>query len=226
MEQKVDMLIEPARVFLQQVANLLPRLGLGVVVLILGWLLARAARFTVNKGLRAINFNVVTERAGLDGFLKQGGVKTDTVGILGLLVYWLVILAALFVAASGLDLTHVTDLLERVILFLPKAILAVLILAFGGYFARFVGLSVTTYCKNVGIRDGELLGRLAQYAILGFIVLITLDHMGVGGDIIRLTFLIVLGGVVLALALAFGIGGQKWAAALLERWWPRNPESK
>jgi hypothetical protein len=226
MEQKVDMLIEPARVFLQQVANLLPRLGLGVIVLIAGWLLARAARFTVNKGLRAINFNVVTERAGLDGFLKQGGVETDTVGILGLLVYWLVILAALFVAASGLELTHVTDLVGRIMLFLPKAIIGVLILAFGGYFARFVGLGVTTYCKNVGIRDGELLGRLAQYAVLGFIVLITLDHLGVGGDIIRLTFLIILAGVVLALALAFGIGGQKWAAALLERWWPRHPENK
>ena len=226
MERQVDMLIEPARVFLQQVANLLPRLGVGVIVLIAGCLLARFARFAVNKGLRAINFNVLTERAGLDGFLKQGGVEVDTVAILALLVYWLVILAALFIAASGLDLTQVTDLLGRVMLFLPKVIISVLILAFGSYFARFVGLSVRTYCKNEGIRDGDLLGRLAQYAVLGFIVLITLDHLGVGGDIIRLTFLIVLGGVVLALALAFGIGGQKWAAALLARWWPRHPENK
>jgi len=95
MEQQVDMLIEPARLFLRQVANLLPRLGVGVVVLIAGWLLARFARFAVTRGLRAINFNVLAERAGLDGFLKQGGVEVDTVGILGLLVYWLVLLAAL-----------------------------------------------------------------------------------------------------------------------------------
>jgi len=226
MEQQVDMLIEPARVFMRQVASLLPGLGIGVIVVIAGWLLARFARFTVNRGLRAINFNVLTERAGLDGFLKQGGVAVDTVAILGLLVYWLVILAALFIAASGLGLANATDLIARVMLLVPKVIVAVLILAFGGYFARFVGGSVATYCKNVGIRDGELLGRLAQYMMLAFIVLISLDHLNVGGDIIRQTFLIVLAGVVLALALAFGIGGQRWAAELLDRWWPRHPEDK
>jgi hypothetical protein len=226
MEQQVDMLIEPARVFLQQTAQLLPRLGLGAVVLIVGWLLARVARFAVSKGLRAINFNIVTERAGIDGFLRQGGVGFDTAGILGLLVFWLVILSALFIAASGLELTQVTNLLGRLMLFVPKIIIAVLILAFGGYFARFVGISVMTYCKNARVRDGELLGRLAQYTVLGFIVLISLDLLGVGGEIIRQTFLIVLAGVVLALALAFGIGGQKWAAELLERWWPRHREEK
>jgi hypothetical protein len=226
MERQVDMLIEPARVFLQQVANLLPQVGVGVVVLIAGWLLARFARFAVSKGLRAINFNVLTERAGLDSFLRQGGVEVDTVGILGLLVYWLVILAAFFIAASGLGLANVTDLLARIMLFVPKVIVAVLILAFGGYFARFIGASVTSYCRSVGVRDGELLGRLAQYTVLAFIVLISLDHLNVGGDIIRHTFLIVLGGVVLALALAFGIGGQRWAAEILERWWPRHREDE
>ena len=224
--EQVDMLIEPARVFLQQVAHLIPRLGVSVVVLIAGWLLARFARFAVSRGLRAINFNVLTERAGLDSFLRQGGVEVDTVGILSLLVFWLVILAAFFIAASGLGLANVTDLLARVMLFVPKVIVAVLILAFGGYFARFIGASVTTYCKNAGVRDGELLGRLAQYTVLAFIVLISLDHLNVGGDIIRHTFLIVLAGVVLALALAFGIGGQRWAAEILERWWPRRRDDK
>ncbi len=224
--EQVDMLIEPARVFLQQVAQLIPRLGVSVVVLIAGWLLARFARFAVTRGLRAINFNVLTERAGLDSFLRQGGVEVDTVGILSLLVFWLVILAAFFIAASGLGLANVTDLLARVMLFVPKVIVAVLILAFGGYFARFIGASVTTYCKNAGVRDGELLGRLAQYTVLAFIVLISLDHLNVGGDIIRHTFLIVLAGVVLALALAFGIGGQRWAAEILERWWPRRRDDK
>lgn len=226
MEQQVDMLIEPARLFLRQVAQLLPRLGVGVVVLIAGWLLARFARFAVTRGLRAINFNVLAERAGLDGFLKQGGVEVDTVGILGLLVYWLVLLAALFIAASGLGLVNVTDLIARIMLFVPKVMVTVLILAFGAYFARFIGASIISYCKNAGVRDGELLGRLAQYIVLAFVVLISLDHLGVGGDIIRQTFLIVLGGVVLALALAFGIGGQRWAAELLERWWPRRPDDK
>jgi hypothetical protein len=74
----------------------------------------------------------------------------------------------------------------------------------------------------VHLQDADILGRLAQYAILAFVVLIALDQVNVGGDIVRQTFLIVLAGVVLALALAFGIGGKDWAAEMLERWWPRR----
>lgn len=218
----VDIYLEPVRAFLVQVGAFLPRLALALGVLLAGWLAAKFARFAVEKGLRAINFNVLTERAGMDGFLKQGGIEHDTTDIFGLLVYWLVIFAALVIACNGLGLTYVTDLLGQVVLFVPKVIIALVILAFGSYFAAFIGGTVVTYCRNVGMQDADLLGKLAQYAIVGFVVLIALDQINVGGDIIRQSFLIILGGVVLALALAFGIGGQHWAAGLLERWWPRR----
>ena len=217
-----DMMLEPIRATLTQVGVFLPKLAVAVVVLILGWLLARLARFTVDRGLRAINFNVLTERAGIDGFLKQGGIQSDTTDIFAMLVYWLVVFVALVIACNGLGLTYITDLLGQVVLFVPKVIVALVILAFGAYFAAFVGSTVITYCRNVGLKDGELLGRIAQYAIIAFVVLIALDQMSVGGDIVRHSFLILLGGVVLGLALAFGIGGQKAAAELLQRWWPRG----
>lgn len=220
----VDVFLEPVRVLLVQISQFLPKLALAVVVLIAGWMLAKLARFTVLKALRAINFNVLTGRAGIDGFLEQGGVGTDTTGIFGVLIYWLVILAALVIAFNGLGLTYITELLGAVVMFVPKVIVALLILAFGAYFAVFIGTTVTAYCRNVGIHDGDLLARLARYAIIGFVMLIALEQVNVGGDIVRMSFLIILGGVVLALALAFGIGGQRWAAKLLERWWPRAEE--
>ncbi len=219
---KLDMLLEPLRAFLAQIGGFLPRLLLAVVVLVAGWLLAKGARFTLAKGLRAINFNVLTERAGLDGFLRQGGIRSDTTGIFGALVYWLVILAALIIAFNGLGLTYITDLLRQVVLFVPKVVVALLILAFGAYFARFIGTTVMTYCRNVGIQDAALLAKLAEYAIVAFVVLIALDQVNVGGDIVRQSFLIILAGIVFALALAFGLGGQRWAADLLERWWPKR----
>ena len=219
---KVDMLLEPVRVFLVQVGQFLPKLALAVVVLIAGWMLAKLARFTVIRALRAINFNVLTERAGMDGFLRQGGVQSDTTEIFGVLIYWLVVLAALIIAFNSLGLTYITELLRQVVLFVPKVIVALLILAFGAYFARFVGGTVMTYCKNVGIQDGELLGTLAQYAIMTFVVLIALEQVDVGGEIVRVSFLILLGGTVFALALAFGLGGQAKVARLLEHWWPSD----
>ena len=220
--ESVDMFLEPVRVFLTQVGAFLPRLTLALVVLVAGWLLAKGAKFTVVRGLRAINFNVLTERAGMDEFLRQGGMRSDTTDIFGQLVYWLVIFAVLVIAFNSLGLTYITDLLGQVVLFVPKVIVALVILAFGAYFAAFIGGTVITYCRNVGIQDAELLGRLAQYAIIVFVVLIALDQVSVGGAIIRQSFLIILGGIVLALALAFGIGGRDWAAELLERWWPRH----
>ena len=214
--------LEPVRAILFQIGAFLPRLLIAVVVVIGGWLLAKVARFAVVKALRAINFNVLTERSGLDGFLRQGGMRVDTTGVFGVLVYWLVILAALLIAFNGLGLTYITDLLGRVVWFVPNVFVALLVLAFGSYFARFIGGAVMAYCRNVGIQDGDLLGRLAQYATLAFVVLIALEHMQIGGDIVRYSFLSLLAGTVFALSLAFGLGGQAWAAEMLERWWPRG----
>lgn len=222
MEKEVDIVLEPVRAFIMQLGEFLPKLLLAIVILIAGWLLAKLFRFALVKGLRAVNFHVLTERGGIERFLQQGGIKTDVSGILGALGYWLVILAALMVAFNSLGLAHVTELLGRVVMFIPRVIVAILILAFGAYFARFVAAAVTAYCKNVGIQDAELLGHIALWAIMVFVTVIAVDQVGIGGDIIRQTFLIVLSGVVLALALAFGIGGQKWAADILARWWPRK----
>jgi hypothetical protein len=219
---RFEVLLEPVRVFLRQVGDFLPRLALAVLVLFVGWIVAKMVRFAISRGLRAVNFNVLTERAGIDGFLRDGGVVADTTEILALLFYWLVILAALVIGFNLLGQTYITDLLGRVVLFVPRVMVAVLILAFGAYFARAVGGAVTTYCRNVRLQDADLLGRIAQYAILAFVVLIALDQVNVGGDIVRQSFLILLAGVVLALALAFGIGGKDWAAEMLERWWPRR----
>jgi flagellar biosynthesis protein FliQ len=218
----IDLMLEPLRRFLVQVGEFLPRLALALVVILVGWLLARVARYAIVKGLRAINFHVVTQRAGLDGFLRDGGIHSDTTDIIALIVYWLVILGALVVGFNTLGLIYVTDLLGRVILFVPKVLVALLVLAFGAYFARFIANAITAYCKNVHIQDAELLGRLAQYAILTFVILIALDQVNIGGDIVRQSFLIILAGLVFALALAFGLGGKEWAAELLDRWWPRR----
>lgn len=217
-----DVMLEPARVFLTQVADFLPRLGLALIVLIAGWLLGKMIRFAIARGLRAVNFHVVTDRAGVDGFLRDGGIRMDATDILAMLVYWIVILAALLIGFNLLGLTYITDLILRVLLFVPKVLVAALILSFGAYFARFVGQSICAYLRNIHMQDAELLGNLARYAILTFVVLIALDQVNVGGDIVRQTFLIVLAGVVFALALAFGLGGRDWAAELLERWWPRR----
>jgi hypothetical protein len=223
--QSIDMLLETTREFLHQLAALLPRLTLALAVVVVGWLAAKAVRFAVERALRAINFHVLTERAGTDNFLQQGGLRGDTTTLFGLFAYWLVMLAALIIAFNGLGVTYITDLLQRLVLFSPKILVAMLVIIFGSYFARFVGSAVYTYCVTAKVADADVLSRLARYLIMTFVVMIALSQIEVGGDIVQKTFLVILAGLMLALALAFGLGGKNWAAALLERWWPQHRSS-
>lgn len=220
--QSVDVMFEPIRLFLAQVGVWVPKLLLALVVLLVGWLIAKAVRFAVVKALRGVNFHVVTTRAGLDAFLAQGGVGSGMTGVFGALAWWLVMLGAFVVASNTLDLGYVSDLLNRVILFVPRLVVALAIVVIGAYFARFVGNAVVGQCASAGLPDAEALGRLARTAVLVFAVLIALDQVQIGGDIVRQTFLVVLAGVVLALALAFGLGARERAAQLLDRWWPAH----
>ena len=76
------------------------------------------------------------------------------------------------------------------------------------------------------MQDADALGKLAQYGIMTFVVLIALDQVNVGGEIVRQSFLIILAGVVFAFALAFGLGGKDAAAELIDRWWPREKDKE
>jgi hypothetical protein len=214
--------MEPLRELARQLGFFLPRILLALLVLVAGWLLAKVVRLAVVKALRAINFHVLTERAGVDNFLQQGGTERDTSDFVGLIAYWLVILAALVVAFNTLALTQVTDLLMIVVLFLPRLLVALLVVVFGAYFGRFVGNAVRTHLRGSGIADADLIGRVVQWVVLAFVVLLAIDHLDIGGGLIQQTFLILLTGIVLALALAFGLGGRDRAARLLERWFPRD----
>lgn len=224
--QSIDMLVDATREFLHQTAIFLPKLLLALVVVLLGWLIAKAVRFAVARALRAMNFGVLTERAGTDEFLRQAGMRGDTCSLFGLVAFWIVVLASLMIAFNFLELTYITDLVQRAELFTPKLLIAMLILIFGSYCARFVGQAVQNFCMQAQIPDADMLARIARYVIMTLVVMIALSHVEIGGDIVQRTFLIILAGLMLAFALAFGLGGKDWAASLLQRWWPHDQKPK
>lgn len=215
--EQVNVVVDAVRTFLVQLSGFLPKLLAAMVILIAGWMIAKMFNFIVVRGLKAINFNVITEAAGMDKFLRQGGIKKTTIDILGILIYWLVILGTLLVTFNTLGLGVVSELFRSIVQFVPNVIVAILILAIGLYFARFVDNVVVAYSRNIGAEDAELVGRVARYAIMVFVFVISLKQVQVGGDILDKTFLILIAGIVTALAISFGLGGQKWAATQLEK---------
>ena len=217
MDQQVNVIMDTVRTFMMELGQLLPKLLGAIVILVVGWLIAKTVYFIVSRGLKAISFDVLTEKAGLDGFLKQGGIKTNTVEVISILVYWLIILLTLLIAFNSLGLTVVSELFSRVTQFIPNVIVSVLILAIGLYFARFVSDVLTAYSRNIGLEDAALIARMARYAISIFVIIIALGQINIADRILYPAFLILLGGFVLAMALAFGLGGQKWAGDQLEK---------
>jgi hypothetical protein len=116
-----------------------------------------------------------------------------------------------------LGLTALSTLFHRVAEFVPNVIVAMLTLTIGLYFARFVADAVTAYTRNVGMANADLVGRLTRYAIVAFVVVLAIGQFNIPDRVLEPAFLIMFGGAVLALALAFGFGGQKWAADKLDK---------
>ena len=217
MEQQLDIVMTSLRSFLFDLGAFLPMLIGAVAILIVGWLVAKLLQFVVVRGLKGVQFHALTESAGVDDFLKKGGVRQSTVDVLGVMVYWLTILMTLLTTFNMLGLTALSTLFHRVAEFVPNVVVAMLTLTIGLYFARFVANAVTAYTRNVGMVDADLIGRLLRWSIAAFVVMLAIGQFNIPERVLESGLLILFGGVVLALALAFGFGGQKWAADKLDK---------
>jgi hypothetical protein len=194
-----------------------PRL-LGAFALLLGgWLLAKLLRRVSVRLMKALRLDVAAEKAGVEDFLVQGGVRYTAVTLLGHFVYWLVIFAAVLTALNVLGLRAADDLLRRIVLYIPNVVIAVLVLLFGGLLSKFARGASFAYLNNIGIEGAAFLSLVMQWAILIFAALVALEQLGIAGQILVSAFQIAFGAFCLALALAFGFGGRRWAERVLSK---------
>jgi hypothetical protein len=218
MNEITDVFVNSYYTFIQQIAGFLPSLIGALLILIIGWIIAKIFRAIIVKFLKLIRFNVVTEKAKVDQFLADGGVKKSTIEIIGSLFYWLIMLIVILTAFNSLGLSAASTLFNQVFLFIPNIIVAVLVLILGLFMANFVSQALVTYLKNVEIDNAESIGKLTNYAIIVFVGSISLTQLNVGQELISNAFLIVFGALCLAMALAFGIGGKEWAAGIINKY--------
>jgi len=215
--EQLDIMLESLRQFWNQVAEVLPRLIAALILLSLGWMLAKLIRRASKRILNLLRINEISERSGIEDFLLRGDVKLTMVGILSNLAYWIVMLTVVLAVMNSLGLDAAADLFNKVILYLPNVVVAVLVLIFGAQFARLIqGLSFT-YLTNIGIGAARLMSLITQYALLFFVVSVALEQLEIGGQVLVSAFQIAFGALCLALALAFGLGGRDWASGIINR---------
>ena len=158
------------------------------------------------------------ERGGIKQFFDRAQTNQTPHSILGLLVFWFVFIIAITMAADALGIPQVSAVLGQLIAYIPSIIAAILILILAALLANFLAGIVR------GATGSEMLSSIARYAIIVYAVFAALTQLGIAVQLTANTFLIVLGAVALAAALAFGIGGREVAGDILEKAYGRIDE--
>lgn len=218
MTAEIERLIAALQRAGEQILAFAPRFVLAFVILIAGWLLARGVEQIARRLLRRARVDEAAERAGVEGFLLQGGVQFTTATLLAKSLYWLLILLVLLAVLSTLGLSSASRLVERLVVLVPNLAAIFIVVVIGGLLGQFAEAVAFSYLSNVGIPGARGISLLARYAILVVVVALGLEELAVGGQILLSAFQIAFGGICLGLAIAFGLGGRRWAARVLDSW--------
>lgn len=208
-------LLEPARTVLAQIGQFLVNILLVIIILIIGWVIAKVIKTVITKGLRAIKLDELSDRIELETLLEKGGIGYSLSELIGLICYWLAILVTFMVAINAVGLTIAADLLNKIVLYIPNVVAAVFILILGMFAATILKNLVVTAANNAGLSQGKLLGKAAEIIVIAFAIFVGLEQLKIGIQITQLTISIVLGSVGFGLALAFGLGCKDLAGKFM-----------
>lgn len=215
MKEQLNLFIESFQQFLNEIAAALPRILGAILILIVGWIIAKLIKRLFVRLLKIVKFNYLTEKSGIDKFLKDGGVKTDAITVLGTLLYWIIMLVVIMATLNSLNLTGASSLLHEIMLYVPNIIVAIAILIIGIYLSRLVSEVIKTSLKSMQDKTANLISQISFIAIIILTIFLTLGQLKIAPNIVASAFQIIFGAICLALALAFGLGGKDKAAEIL-----------
>ena len=184
----------------------LPRLAGAVVLLVVGVLVARLAGLLARRALLALGADRLAERFGIHDVLARLGLERSLSRVIGILVRLALTVVVVFAAASALGLGALSASLNQVLLFLPKLVVAVVLVLAGVIIGQFAGNRVDRLADQMAL--GGPLGRLTQAAIVAIFVLTALAQLGISTEILTAILGIVIVALALAVALAFGLGSR------------------
>lgn len=211
-----SLIAEPIRQMLSRILAYLPILLGALLILIIGWLIAKAIRRLIDWLLTTVRFDALADKAGISAVLRKGDLKISASQMVSGLVYWLIMIMVLIMTVDALGLPKASDVLASLFAYVPKVIAALLVLIVALFLATFVSGIVRMAAGNANLPNPEMLASISRWAIIIFAVTISLVELGVAPLLVTATFNIILGGIVLGLALAFGLGGKDAAARYLE----------
>lgn len=218
-----DALRESLGRVLTSLASLLPGLVALLLSVLLAVLLGALVRWIVVGLLRAFRFDQRLERWGVSALAEWSPDRSPTL-LAGRLAHWMLVLLGAIIGLAALDPSLMTTMLGRLGAYLPNVFVAVLLMIMGSILARFLARGVLISAVNMQLQSARLMSLGVKWLVLLLTVAMALDHLSIGGTILQLAFGTLFGGIVLALALAVGLGSKEVVSKSWERQADRQAE--
>ena len=213
---KLDILVlEPIKEIMMRAADFIPTFIMSLAVLIVGYLVAKTLTKFLVSACRTIGVDKLCTKTGLSKVLKTGGVKQKPSNLVGCMFYWTMMIGVLITTVKIAGLHMATELLDKVLAYIPSIFSGVFVLIVGMLLAKFVSTLVYVAAKNTDMPIPETLAKLSKLAIIVYVSIIYLTEIGFVGLFSGASYSVFITGIVFSLALAFGLAGKDVAAKYL-----------
>lgn len=196
-----------------RVLEYVPLLAVGFLILILGLIVSPLLGGLVEKTLRFLKIDTLAEQSGVTSALAELGMDFSFPRVIGALVKYVLFVVFLNIIVEILGLTQITALIDDLIRYIPQVIIAVVLFGAGLTFGNFFESATKKMSRATALsdKDGALLGVVGKYAIVVFAAMAALVQLNVAQELVQILF----AGIMLATALAFGLGSR----VRVEKFW-------
>lgn len=217
MTEFLEMMFEPLQELFLQFRAFLPGLLAMLVILALGILLARLIKAILVKFLTAVKFDSWCDRMGFTTLMRKGDLWSKPSALAGVIVFWLLTIVTLMVGLSALKVAAIDQMVGQFFGYLPRIFSAAIILVIGYVLSGFVSRAVLIAAANSGFHYAKLLAETVRTLLAVLILAMVMEQLQIAPSIVLAAFSIIFGGIVIALAIAFGVGGIDAAKRVIER---------
>ncbi|MBI2387015.1 MAG: hypothetical protein HYV14_13565 [Elusimicrobia bacterium] len=211
----VRLFVDPFLGAYDRFAGAIPTLAAALLLLLVGMFLARAVRTLIEASFGKLRLDDHTCKVGINEVLSRLGLGKSPTFVLAWVAHWFILFLFIVSAANAVNMTVVSELLERFVGVLPSLIAAVLILFGGLLFGRLLAHILRNAASANSIRGGSFVAVAAQAVAIGASGVIALEQLGVRPQILIPTVQIFIGSIGLAVAIALGLGAKDIAADYL-----------
>ncbi len=198
--------------------NFVPGLLGAIILFIVGWMVGSIIGKAVSQLFTVLKVDKLFQSAGATDFMNRAGLKLNVSGFLGGVIKWFIIVVFLMASLQIIGLTQVNDFLrEAVLYYLPKVVIASLVLVIATVLADAMQNLVKASAQAANIRSAKMLGSITLYSIWIFAFIIALSELGIATAFMQILFTGFIAALALALGLSFGLGGKDAAARAVDK---------